>query len=282
MKSLHGSEERLLELLATRAVEGLSPGETGELRRLLAEHPGVDADQFDEAAAWVALACLPQEEALPEALQARVLADFEKGFAATPARGAQGQGSPRPVSATVIRPAFWRQPAPAWLAAAASVLLALGLWLRGPDVVELEVERIVEVAPPAPAAESLRANLLRATDGLVVSEWQVTDGHPSLDVHGDVVWSPDRQEGYMRFAGLPANDPAQAQYQLWIFDATRDESFPVDGGVFDAPVGATEVVVPIRANIPVRQATLFAVTRERSGGVMVSSREELLLIAAVN
>ena len=43
-------------------------------------------------------------------------------------------------------------------------------------------------------------------------------------------------------------------------DEARDERFPVDGGVFDIPVGGTEVLVPIRAAVPVTQATLFAVT----------------------
>jgi len=32
----------------------------------------------------------------------------------------------------------------------------------------------------------------------------------------------------MRFSGLPANDPQQEQYQLWIFDASRGEDYPID------------------------------------------------------
>ena len=41
----------------------------------------------------------------------------------------------------------------------------------------------------------------------------------------------------MRFRGLAANNPTQIQYQLWMFDAERDERYPVDGGVFDVPAG---------------------------------------------
>jgi anti-sigma-K factor RskA len=85
----------------------------------------------------------------------------------------------------------------------------------------------------------------------------------------------------MRFVGLPANDTSAEQYQLWIFDGTRDDRYPVDGGVFDIPAGATEVVVPIHARLPVRQAALFAVTVERPGGVVVSSRERIVALAQV-
>jgi hypothetical protein len=47
----------------------------------------------------------------------------------------------------------------------------------------------------------------------------------------------------MRIRGLAPNDPRRAQYQFWIFDATRNERDPVDGGVSDVTAG--EVVVPI-------------------------------------
>ena len=45
--------------------------------------------------------------------------------------------------------------------------------------------------------------------------------------------------------------------------------------------GSGEVIVPIRAALPVREATLFAITIERPGGVVVSSRERLPLLAKV-
>jgi hypothetical protein len=217
---------------------------------------------------------------MPDALQARILADFA-AMRPQPVEPVS-RASVDPVQASVATLPLWRRPAPAWFAAAASVLLAVAFWARGPEVVEVEVERLVEVAPTTPAPDVRRAGLLQDEDNLLRPEWQLTEAYAALDVRGDVVWSPARQEGYMRFAGLPSNDPSAAQYQLWIFDATRDDSTPVDGGVFDVPAGAEEVVVPIRANLPVREAVLFAVTREPSGGVMVSSREELLLVASVN
>jgi anti-sigma-K factor RskA len=96
-----------------------------------------------------------------------------------------------------------------------------------------------------------------------------------------VVWNNEQQQGFMRFkAGMPANDPRRDQYQLWIFDAQRDERYPIDGGVFDVTPGQ-EVIVPIRAALRVKQPTLFAVTLEPPGGVVVSDRKHILVVAKV-
>jgi anti-sigma-K factor RskA len=84
----------------------------------------------------------------------------------------------------------------------------------------------------------------------------------------------------MRIRGLAANDPTVEQYQLWIFDAERNADHPIDGGVFDVAADG-EVVVPMDPRLPVGRATLFAVTVEKPGGVVVSSRERLPLLAAV-
>ncbi len=112
-------------------------------------------------------------------------------------------------------------------------------------------------------------------------EWTPTDDPAAAGVSGDVVWDDDRQEGYMRFTGLARNDPRREQYQLWIFDERGDERHPVDGGVFDIPGAAGDVIVPIQAKLAVRRPALFAVTIEKPGGVVVSSRERLPLLAKV-
>ena len=84
----------------------------------------------------------------------------------------------------------------------------------------------------------------------------------------------------MKLRGLPVNDPKEKQYQLWIFDKQRDERHPVDGGVFN--IDATgDVVIPIDARIPVHSASLFVITRERPGGVVVSDRKDVVLVAAL-
>lgn len=131
-----------------------------------------------------------------------------------------------------------------------------------------------------PAA--LRERLLGEAPDLVRVDWSTTEDPlvAAAVVRGDVIWSPSRQEGYMTFQGLPANRSGEQQYQLWIFDGTRDAARPVDGGVFDVADPSRPVVVPIDAKLDVRDATAFAVTLERAGGVVVSDREHLLLLAA--
>ena len=77
------------------------------------------------------------------------------------------------------------------------------------------------------------------------------------------------------------NDPEQRQYQLWIFDRTRKVEQPVDGGVFDIPAGSSEVIIPIDAKVRVHDAFAFAVTVEKPGGVVVSEREHIVVMAGL-
>ena len=83
----------------------------------------------------------------------------------------------------------------------------------------------------------------------------------------------------MRLTGMPANDPATSQYQLWIVDSDRDVN-PVDGGVFDIPPGGGEFVIPIDAKLRVSGPEAFAITREKPGGVVVSAGPLLVVAAA--
>jgi anti-sigma-K factor RskA len=84
----------------------------------------------------------------------------------------------------------------------------------------------------------------------------------------------------MRFRGLPVNTPTKEQYQLWIFDRNQSEETPIDGGVFDI-TSAEEVILPINAKLLIQEAYMFAVTIEKPGGVVVSSRERFPLVANV-
>jgi anti-sigma-K factor RskA len=87
--------------------------------------------------------------------------------------------------------------------------------------------------------------------------------------------------GYLTLEGLEPNERTDRQYQLWIFDGTRDDRYPVDGGVFDVPHGAASVTVPIRPSLRVAQPVAFAVTLEPAGGVVVSDRQHLMALARV-
>ena len=86
---------------------------------------------------------------------------------------------------------------------------------------------------PDPSASEARTELLASGSVLTRLDWSRGPSPRSGEPSGDVVWSGDLQRGYMRFRGLPKNDPAVFQYQLWIFDSERDAATPVDGGVFD-------------------------------------------------
>ena len=141
-----------------------------------------------------------------------------------------------------------------------------------PDV-ERQTERCIEIMLAALAeAGGTAADVVR-------TDWSPGDDPLAAGVSGEVVWSPSEQRGFMRFRALQPNNPTVAQYQLWIFDGTRPSETPVDGGVFDVVDG--EVIVPIDAKIDVRDATLFAITLEEPGGVVVSKRERLLLLGTV-
>ena len=59
-----------------------------------------------------------------------------------------------------------------------------------------------------------------------------------------------------------------------------NQKCPVDGGVFDIR-GSGKVTIPIDARIPVDKAVMFAVTIEDPGGVVVSTRERLPVLAKV-
>ena len=146
------------------------------------------------------------------------------------------------------------------------MLAAVGLW------------QLTRVGREPPVAEA-RERLLASADTIRI-DWTATKDPAANGATGDVVWSPSAQQGFMRFRGLEANNPERTQYQLWIFDAKRDERYPVDGGVFDVPPTG-DVVVPIRPAVRVDSPVLFAVTIEKPGGVVVSNRERLPLLAKV-
>ena len=96
---------------------------------------------------------------------------------------------------------------------------------------------------------------------------------------GEFVWDPRVQRGYLRLRGFVPNDPSRAQYQFWIFDAARDERYPVDGGVFDVPAGRSEVIVPVHASRHVSRVAAFSVTVEQPGGAVVSARDKVVAFA---
>ncbi len=261
----------LVDLWADRAVFGLDPDEERELARLEGGAGGsvdsAEADALELAAATVALLHAARRvEPLPPALRAKLEGGARVYFAAraTPAP----RPGPRPIEPVPapVRAGPRPSSAWAWVAAAAAIVAVLG-WLPRDEVAE---PTFVAVAP---AATELRAALLREVDTLRV-EASGTD--LAKNAGGDVVWQTRAQSGWMRIVDLPPNDPQVEQYQLWIFDEAQKH--PVDGGVFNV-TRAGEVLVPIDAKLRVVKPTLFAITIEKPGGVVVSDRERIAWVA---
>jgi len=119
--------------------------------------------------------------------------------------------------------------------------------------------------------------LASATD---IRRANIGPGKETYKPSGDIVWSDAKQQGYIRLTGLPKNDPSAAQYQLWIFDENQNPKTPIDGGVFDVTADG-EVIIPVNAKLKVRNPSLFAITVEKPGGVVVSLQERVAALAKV-
>ena len=292
------------ELACDAALFGLDEAELAELE-------GLDADadallDLELAAGEIAARAYEAGEAerLPAALADRVLADLRRVTSEKAAPAAEDRHSPaagdrhspavgdrhsrtgagleaEPPAAKVIPiDRGWRrarEAAPWILAAAAIALLIVGRLLPGGPVAGPGPAPTTDAGVETTPASAREA--LLAIAGTAQLAWKVTEDPSATGASGDVVWHNGVQRGYMRFRGLAQNDPGKVQYQLWIFDGERDDRYPVDGGVFNVgPDG--EVVVPIEAKLHVNRPTLFAITVEKPGGVVVSKRERIVLTAA--
>lgn len=243
-------ELRLRDLLIDQALgESLTESELDEVRELLEQYPHLSVEIYEYTASSLHLGwCRAREVDLPAELRSRLERMRERlGVRLRPWTAPQGPARAR---ATEENP--WHA---GWWLGAAALVLALFVLPR-------------ERTTPYPLSEAV-----------VSIDWTATEDPDAAGVTGAVTWDPAADTGVLRFSGLPVNDPSEAQYQLWIFDAGRSAEHPVDGGVFDAREGTFEV--PITAKLPVERATLFAITLEPPGGVVVSSRERLLLTAAL-
>ncbi len=235
-----------------------------------------------ELTAALAAESMTAQDALPITMAQRAIAAGEVIVPLKPSVTAYDRVvvPPPVISAPTVRSrrpiAMWS----GWLAAAAM----LALWLRAPGdagTVNEATAPVPVVATASSLASNMRDSLIIADRALTRIAWAPTTDSTALGAGGDVVWSNAAQRGVMHLVGLKANDTRRWQYQLWIFDKTRDQRYPVDGGVFDVPPGATEVFVPINARVPVGDAVMFAVTVEAPGGVVVSTRERVALLASL-
>jgi len=279
--------ERLADLSADCAA-GLN--ESNELNELQELDPNNEARQVFEAVAadidgaYAEFDPVEMPDGLEERLFASIPALASAKNAAQKVPELKLTNAPEPIAC-----APERAPSNAWfpwLVAAAAIVIAGGVLLSP------------EPKQPAPVQLStaeMRDQLIASVDAasLLRYDWTPTEDASVVgEVTGDLVWDEATDQGYMTISGLAVNDPSEFQYQLWIFDTTRPqgelpqfEGFdgllsqrPIDGGVFDI-TDTGEVVIPIDAKLLVEQGIAFAITVERPGGVVVSDRSRVPLLA---
>ena len=279
-------KERMLELLADKAVFGLNKAEEEELSRLGLAFPELSADlSFEKAAAAFSLSTLESRERMPAELESKIAAEGAS-IIARKASAAAEEAESVPEASNII-PVTFEKPGFSltnWLgwgvAAVACLALVANIWLTRNSTQQLTAD-----GQPVKGVESIEPTLGEKRDQLLTSAKDVVrtawarPGEEEARI-GEIVWSDEAQTGYMTFKGLPQNDVNKETYQLWIFDETQDEKTPIDGGVFDIGEGG-EVVVPINAKLEVRNPKMFAVTVEKPGGVVVSNREKIVALAKV-
>lgn len=195
-------------------------------------------------------------------------------FRHRPAEAEPSSGEPLAVS--LVEPGTRAAPYAWWLAAAVLMIALVGWWPRLAN----NVGSVADARPALATAED-PGQVGRAADTVTIA-LAGTEDPAARGASGIAEWSAVRQSGWLSLQGLEANDPSRYQYQLWIFDGSRDERYPVDGGVFDIPAvnGSGPVSIPIAAKVRVSEPTLFAITIERPGGVVVSERERIVLAGA--
>lgn len=287
------TEERLLDLLCKKATDGLDPEEIGQLEQLENAFPvWKDDESFEIAATAINLTAVDPGEKMPGHLRAKILAnageyfesnrEMQKTFNFEPAAESGGGLVSAAENLGVRAKTSFLQ----WLgwgvAAVACIALAVNLYVTRVSPPELRAggEQPSTQTPTPQPSDAEKLEQLKISGNVLTA--QITEADPKKQdkITGDIVWNNAEQKGYMRFRGLPVNDPNKATYQLWIFDEAQDEKYPIDGGVFDVNKDG-EVIIPIDAKINVKKPKMFAVTKEKPGGVVVSDRSAIVALAKV-
>lgn len=259
-------QQRLEELEAGAILGDLDREEYQEWLELSEQREGDRDSSLEFVAAAIESAYADENSALPPSVAERLQrskADFV---------------APALQSAQVVDLSAWRvlfgSPQVGWAMAALFAVLLVAVALvenRNAGVVPPVV-----TGPPRLSPDEARDQLVSEAPDVLESEFEGLG--PYEQMSGKVVWSDERQEGYMTLTNLPANNPDKNQYQLWIVDPDRDEK-PVDGGVFDIPAGQSTAVVPIRNPLVVSGPEAFVITLEQPGGVVVSKQDVVVALA---
>ena len=271
-------KEIMLDLLCKQAVYGLDEQETLQLEQL--GYDDAENESIDLTVASLGLIGLETKQEMPTHLQSKILAKAESFFAV------QGDAAPAlPVREFVVNKTMVAKPWFAWLgwaaAAAACVALAITIFMprTGTEIAGGKVAPApTQEEKPDPAIQ--RQQLIDSSGNLLVAKIGKGTVKEIDNVTGDVVWSDDKQKGYIRIKGLPKNDAVKETYQLWIFEDNQGSKTPIDGGTFDINSDG-EVIIPIDAKLKARNPNMFAITIEKPVGVVVSGREKIAALAKI-
>lgn len=253
----------LEELQAGHALADLDAQELLAWRALAAEE-GIAPDASLE---WIAAqleieAALQSPETVPTALMATLLQQAR--YTANPP---QKIAPLAPLAPTAPSPIRSHNPWWGWAAAAVLAILLVIQSLKSPTSTDTTV--------PLEVSQAL---FVRQTPDLVRLPFAGTTGDYAATA-GEVLWSDQKQQGYLLLENLPVNDSSKQQYQLWIVDPKRDE-IPVDGGVFDISSDQkAPVIIEIQAKLIIQNPQAFVITVEQPGGVVRSKQEKVAGIA---
>lgn len=279
-------KDMLFDLLTKKAVYGLDEADQRALDEFDPEIAERELVTLEFTAAAISMAGLDTSEPMPAHLRQQIAEDaqFIVGVGDT-----AKEPEPWPPARPAITYESESRSSGSWFgwlgwaaAAAACVALALNVWFTQfrPLNEPIPTEQAQVEPPRPPTMAELREEMLRSGGKVIKADWAPGNVKEISDVSGDIVWSEEKQAGYMRFRGLPKKAGPEFCYQLWIFDKTQDKATPIDGGIFDVTADG-EIIVQITAKLQVTGPEMFAITIERHGGVVVSKREKIAALAKV-
>ena len=271
-------KELMLDLLCKQATHGLDRQETRQLDQL--GYDNAENESIELTVAALGLVDLDTKQEMPSHLYAKILANGVNFFAAQ-----SDDLKAVPMREIVLKEVSSSKPWFGWLgwavATAACVALAITIFMprTGTDVAggkviptPIQEEKLDPSKQRQQLVDSSRQVLMAKIGKGTVKEID--------NVTGDIVWSDEKQAGYIRVKGLPKNDVNKNTYQLWIFEENQGTKTPIDGGTFDINSDG-EVIIPIDPKLKAKNPSMFAVTIEKPGGVVVSGREKIAALAKI-
>lgn len=271
-------KELMLDLLCKQATQGLDEQERRQLERL--GYDDAENESIELTVAAMGLIDLDTKQEMPARLYSKILTNGENFFAA------QSDGlTAVPMREIVLNEVSASKPWFGWLgwavATAACVALAITIFMprAATDVAGGKVipTPIQEEKPDPPKQ---RQQLVDSSGQVLMAKIGKGTVKEIENVTGDIVWSDEKQAGYIRVKGLPKNDVNKNTYQLWIFEENQGTKTPIDGGTFDINSDG-EVIIPIDPKLKAKNPSMFAVTIEKPGGVVVSGREKIAALAKI-